>query len=68
MQFGPFYPMWHSSTEKKDYFTIYTRDNGDDGYWQIAYVSEDEDNFMWMTNTSYDIVELNYFDGITEHL
>jgi len=68
LQFGPFYPVWRTDAETNDYFTIYTRANADDasnGYWQLAYVGEDQENRQWMTNTNYDIVGLNFYDEKT---
>ena len=60
--------MWRNDTEM-DYFTIYTRtQSADDGHWQLAYVANDEENLRWMTNTAYDIVGLNYYDGINQYM
>jgi len=69
-QYGPFYPKWKSGSRKADYYTIYARNNAEntDGFWQVALVQEGQRNIEWMTNTSYDIVGLTYYDKINEYL
>ena len=62
------------SSSPGSYYTIYSRENEDDaseGYWQIAYVTaanKDDLERAWLTNTSYDIVELVHYDDINDWL
>ena len=62
------------SSSPGSYYTIYSRENDGDaseGYWQIAYVTaanKDDSERAWLTNTSYDIVELVHYDGDNDWL
>ena len=61
-------PIWRTDTPG-DYFTIYSRARTvDNGYMQIAYIKENTDDVIWMTNTQYDIEALHYYDKVNMYL